>query len=80
MNFVLETMFYTYPVHNHNLCIIFVRVYVAYPSKLLRSERKMLKELAYFELGKDAVASLQRKDLPKLPYLQTILVSFQVLF
>lgn len=39
INFVLETMFYTYPVQNHN-CIIYIRVYVAYSSKILKSERK----------------------------------------
>lgn len=32
INFVIETMFCTYPVHNHNLHIIFGRVYVAYSS------------------------------------------------
>lgn len=32
INFVLETMFYIYPVHSHNLHIIFGRVYVAYLS------------------------------------------------
>lgn len=40
----------------------------------------MLQELVCFELSECAVASLQRKDHSKLSYLQTILVSSQVLF
>lgn len=47
---------------------------------LQRSGTKMLQELVCFELSECAVASLQRKDHSKLSYLQTILVSSQVLF
>lgn len=41
-------MFYTYPIHNHSLCIIFIRKCGVYSSKILKTERKMLKRFGVF--------------------------------